>query len=275
MAELTSQTPQATATGEVTSHAPGTFCWVDLATTDQKAAVSFYRGLFGWGVNDMPMGPGETYSMFQIGGKDVAAAATMRPEQRTQGVPPHWMSYVLVTSADDVARRATELGGKVLAQPFDVFDAGRMAVLQDPTAAPFSVWQPKTHIGAKIINQPNTLCWNELATRDTGAAERFYTKLFGWTTKASSGVGVPYTEFLNQGKSFAGMMSLPPQAGDAPPFWMPYFAVTDCDKSASRAKELGAALMMPPTDIPKVGRFAVIRDPQGAHFAIIRLTQQA
>ena len=139
---------------EVTSHPPGSFSWPELATTDQKAAVSFYRELFGWDVNDQPLGPGETYSMFQLRGKETGAACTMRPEERQSGAPPHWNAYVTVENVDESVNKAQELGAKVFAPPFDVMDAGRMAVLQDPTGAVFQVWQPKRSIGAKILNEP-------------------------------------------------------------------------------------------------------------------------
>jgi predicted enzyme related to lactoylglutathione lyase len=255
---------------EFSSHTPGTFCWPELATTDQKAAVSFYRALFGWDGNEQPMGPGETYSMFQMRGKEVAAACTMRPEERQSGAPPHWNAYVTVENADETVKRAQELGAKVFAPPFDVMDAGRMAVLQDPTGAVFQVWQPKKHVGAKILNEPGALCWTELATRDTKAAQTFYTQLFGWTAKVSgAGTAMEYTEFSNQGKSGVGMMAMPAQVpAFVPAYWMPYFQVADCDASTAKAKSLGAGVTVSPMDIPNTGRFSVVSDPQGAMFAI-------
>src|SRR5262245_51297285 len=164
---------------EFTTHVPGTFSWPELATTDQKGGVAFYRGLFGWGVNEQPIGPTDVYSMFTLRGLEVAAGYSMRPEERQHGVPPHWNSYITVKSADDSVKRAQELGGQVLAPPFDVMDAGRMSVLQDPTGAVFQVWQPKQHVGAKIMRETGTLSWTELLTNDTGAAEKFYTQLCG------------------------------------------------------------------------------------------------
>jgi predicted enzyme related to lactoylglutathione lyase len=249
---------------------PGTFCWPELATTDQQGGVGFYRKLFGWDVNDQPIGPGETYSMFQMRGRAVAAACSLRPEERQHGVPPHWNAYVSVTDADDAARRAQELGGKVLAPPFDVMDAGRMAVLQDPTGAVFQVWQPKRHIGARILREPGALCWTELATRDTSAAKKFYTSLFGWKEKTSTDAGMTYTEFSVDNTPGAGMMEMNAQMAGVPPHWLPYFQVADVDASASKAKELGGGFFVPPMDIPNVGRFSVIRDPQGAAFAIFK-----
>jgi predicted enzyme related to lactoylglutathione lyase len=257
---------------EFSAHTPGTFSWVELVTSDQKAGVAFYRALFGWDVNEQPIGPTEVYSMFLLRGQEVAAASTMRPDDRQNGVPPHWNLYVTVAHVDESVKQAEGLGAKVFAAPFDVMDVGRMAVLQDPTGAVFQLWEAKKHIGAKILNEPGALCWSELATRDTTAAESFYTKLFGWTAKHSSpAADMPYTEFSNQGQPGVGMMSMPAQMpAGVPSYWMPYFQVADCDASTAKAKELGASVMVPPQDIPKTGRFAVLTDPQGAMFAVFK-----
>jgi len=257
------------------SHVPGTFCWPELATTDQKAGAAFYATLFGWGINEQPVGPNEVYSMFTLRGREVAAAASLRPEERQHGVPSHWNSYVSVANADDSAKRATELGGRVLAPPFDVMDVGRMAVLQDPAGATFQIWQPKRHIGARVLQEPGALTWTELSTRDTQGAQTFYTKLLGWSAK-TGGDGVhAYTEFTPSGgnQPVAGMMNSAaygPQAANVPPNWMPYFQVSDVDASARKAQGQGARLFVPPNDIPNVGRFSVIQDPQGAVFAVFK-----
>ena len=257
---------------DFSSHAAGTFAWPELATTDQKAGVAFYRDLFGWAVNDNQMGPDEVYTTFQLRGQPVSAAYTMRPEERQHGAPPHWNSYVAVASADDAAKRAQELGGKILAPPFDVMEFGRMAVLQDPTGAVFQVWQAKAHIGARILNEPGALCWTELTTTDTKAAETFYTKLFGWTPKHSApAAGMEYTEFSVGGTPSIGMMAKPPDMpAHIPSYWMPYFQVTDVEQSASKGKELGGKVMVGPHDIPDAGRFAILTDPQGAMFAVFQ-----
>ena len=257
------------------SHVPGTFSWPELATTDQKAAVGFYSGLFGWGVNEQPIGPTDVYTMFTLRGREVAAAASLRAEERQHGIPPHWNSYVTVDNADQTAKRAGELGGTVLAAPFDVMDAGRMSVLQDPTGAVFQVWQPKRHIGARILREPGALTWTELSTRDTRSSEKFYTQLLGWRAK-TGGEGVnAYTEFTPAAgaQAVAGMMdsaAYGPQAANLPPNWMPYFQVSDVDASAATAARLGAHTFVPPRDIPNVGRFSVLQDPQGAVFAIYK-----
>jgi predicted enzyme related to lactoylglutathione lyase len=257
---------------EFTKHVPGTFSWPELSTTDQKGAVAFYRALFGWDLNEQPMGPNETYSLFQMRGKETAAAYTMRPEERQSGAPPHWNAYVTVANVDDSVKQAQALGAKVFAPPFDVMDAGRMAVLQDPTGAVFQVWQPNKHIGAKIMNEPGALCWTELTTTDTKAAETFYTKLFGWTPKHSpAGSPMEYTEFSVGGTPGIGMMPKPKDMpAHIPSYWMPYFQVADVDASTAKVKELGGKTMVPPTDISSTGRFAIVNDPQGAMFAIFK-----
>ncbi len=252
-------------------HPPGTFCWAELATTDQNAGIAFYRALFGWDVHQEPIGPDEVYSMFRMRGKEVAAAYNMRSEERQQGTPPHWNLYVAVASVEDTAKRAESLGGKVLMAPFDVMDAGRMAVIQDPSGAVFCLWQAAMHIGARILNEPGALCWSELTTRDPKAARAFYTKLFGWTTKSSSEAPVEYTEFSNNGQPGVGMLPMPEQMpANVPSYWMPYFQVGDCDGSAAKAGGLGGKVMIPAQDVSKTGRFAILQDPQGAMFAVFR-----
>jgi predicted enzyme related to lactoylglutathione lyase len=257
----------------VTSHPPGTFCWPELATTDQKSAVTFYRALFAWDVNEQPVGPGETYSMFQLQGKPVAAAHTLQAEQRAHDVPPHWGSYISVANADERAKRARQLGATILAEPFDVMDVGRMAVVQDPVGAVFMLWQGRRHPGAMILGETGTLCWTELITRDPKAAESFYKQLFGWSSKLGTDGGTEYWELSNSGRPQGGLMALRPEMGNMPPAWTPYFAVADCDASAKKASQFGGRMYVPPTDIPKVGRFAVLADPQGAMFDIVQLVR--
>ena len=254
---------------ETSRHEPGSFSWVELATTDTAAAKKFYGALFGWTFVDTPAGPDMVYTRFQVGEKDVAAAYPQQKEQRDHGVPPNWMSYVTVERADAAAAKARELGGTLMMEPFDVMEHGRMAVLQDPAGAVLSLWEPRKHIGVQVRDEPNTLCWNELYTRDTARASAFYTGLFGWKAKTDPG---GYTEWHRaDGAAVGGMIAIDPQWGPVPPHWLPYFMVNDCDASLGRATELGGRTVMPPRDIPKVGRFAMVADPQGAAFAIITL----
>jgi predicted enzyme related to lactoylglutathione lyase len=251
---------------QISKHEPGTFCWAELGTTDSAAAKKFYGGLFGWGSSDIPMGEQGNYTMFQKEGDDVGATYTMGPQQK--GVPPHWLTYVSVESADEAAKKAKASGGTVVMEPFDVFDQGRMALLQDPTGATFGVWQPKAGIGAKRWNEPNAVCWTELLTDDTGKAKQFYGDVFGWGSK----IGGDYTEFQKGKDSFAGMMAIRKEWGPMPPNWGIYVLVEDPDATAKKAAELGGKVVVPPTDIPEVGRFATLADPQGAHFSVIKLS---
>jgi len=151
-------------------HAPGAFCWIELATTDRKAAGSFYTSLFGWKTSENPMGPDAFYTMFTLDGHVSAGGYTMSAQEQAQGVPPHWNLYVNVANADDAAKRAAELGGKVIDAPFDVQTHGRMAVIQDPGGAVFAVWQAGDHNGIGVRDEPGSLCWADLNTPDPQVA---------------------------------------------------------------------------------------------------------
>jgi predicted enzyme related to lactoylglutathione lyase len=254
----------------IETYVPGTFCWADLGTPDAAAAKRFYTGLFGWTFEDRPMGADAVYTMFSVGAHPVAALYQQEPQ--SPGAPPHWLSYICVESTTDTARRTRELGGTVLMDAFDVLDVGRMALIQDPSGAVVALWEPKRHIGAGIVGEPNTLCWNELATSDTAVAGRFFRDLLGWKSELQQLGAVPYTTFRRDESGPAGgMMAIGPDWGPVPPHWLVYFAVSDCDASAERARVLGAMVKVPPSDVPSIGRFAVLEDPQGAAFAIIRL----
>jgi len=251
---------------------PGSFCWPELATSDQKAGTAFYAKLFGWAQNDHDMGPAGVYTVFQMRSRDVAAATSLRAEEKQHGVPPHWNTYISVANADAAVERARALGAQVFAPPFDVMEDGRMAVLADPTGAIFQVWQPKKTPGTRIQGENGALCWSELYTHDTKAAESFYKQLFGWTSK--TGGTPPYTEYHLDGRGIGGMMEILPEWGRMPPNWVPYFMVANCDASAEKAKSLGGNVGVKPTDIPNVGRFAMVADPQGAMFAIFTPSQK-
>jgi len=258
-----------------TTIAPGTFCWPELSTTDQRAAEKFYGALFGWTIVESPMGPNEHYTIFQKNGQDVAAAATLNPEQAKMGAPPNWLSYVSTNNVDDSVAKAKAAGGKLVAGPFDVMEHGRMAVLQDPTGAHFALWQAKNHVGATLYGETGSLVWTELVTPDAEKAKAFYTGLFGWKAEAMPGADFTYTVLKRgDGKSpedsAGGIMPLLPRMGNMPAHWMPYFAVDDTDATVAKAQSLGGKVYAPAMDIPKVGRFAVVGDPQGAAFAILR-----
>ncbi len=253
--------------GERTSYAPGAFCWLDLSSTDVEASKAFYSGLFGWDCEDTPAGPDGSYTMARLGGGDVAALRSQSDTERSQGVPPHWFCYISVVDVDARAAKAAELGATLVAPPFDVMEAGRMAVVQDPTGAMVGLWEAKEHPGAELVNAPGALSWNDLQTRDLDSAKSFYSELLGWTTEDTPGP-TPYLVISNGDHTNGGMMVLPDEWGDIPPNWMPYFgAVGTCEDTAARTEELGGGARMPVLEVD-VGRIAVLHDPQGATFAV-------
>ena len=251
--------------GERTEYTPGTFSWTDLATTDQDAAKAFYSALFGWSYEDNPVGDGVVYSMATVGGKHVAAISPQPQPQRDAGVPPMWNSYVTVQDADASAARATELGATVHAPPFDVMDAGRMAVIQDPQGAFFMVWQRNQHPGAALVNAPGALSWNELGSPDMEGSARFYGELFGWTTAPMEG-DMPYLVVSTAAGTANGGIR-PPMPEGAPPFWLVYFATDDLGGTLAKVSEHGGSVLMGDTDIG-VAHIAIAADPQGAVFAL-------
>lgn len=250
-----------------------TFCWVELGTSDATSARSFYSDLLGWDTNAVDMGAMGTYTLLQLDSHEVAGLYDLSDDQKQLGVPPHWLSYVLVDDADASANHATELGGNVTMGPFDVPNVGRMAIVRDPTGAVFALFQAGEHKGAvPMDNKPGMFCWNELATRDPDAAKAFYCGLFGWTSEESDmGHMGTYTTYKNEDRLAAGMFEISKEMGDVTPSWMVYFAVGDCDTAVEKAHRAGANVVVPPSDIPDVGRFSVLEDPQGAAFAMIEL----
>jgi uncharacterized protein len=254
----------------IKAHEPGTFSWVELGTTDAEGAKKFYTRLMGWRIHDIPLGPEGVYTMLMVDGKEAAALYRQNALEGDQTIVPRWQSYVSVQSTDETARKAEKLGATVIATPFDVFDAGRMAVITDPEGAMFALWQPKKHVGATWVTDPGGLSWNELYTRDAEGAARFYAQLFGWTAKAGTEGGTRYTEFHLGTRAVAGMLPINKEWGHMPPHWLPYFAVADCDQSVTTAKSGMGRVRMGPRDIPNVGRFAILTDPQGAEFAVIQ-----
>jgi predicted enzyme related to lactoylglutathione lyase len=252
----------------VTQHAPGTFCWPELATSDAAGAKKFYGALLGWDFADNDMGDGMMYTMIQLKGNVVGALYGQKAEDQKR-MPPHWGAYVSVESADRSAAKAKELGGTLLMEPFDVNDIGRMAVIQDPTGAIFSLWEAKKHIGAGVLNEPGSLTWTELMTPNTDKAAAFYTGLFPWKTESMEMPNMTYTMFMRGDQSAGGMMPiLPEQMGQVPPNWLSYFAVENVDPLVPKAEQLGATVIVPAMSIPNGGKFAVFRDPAGAHFGI-------
>jgi uncharacterized protein len=251
--------------GERSEYTPGTFCWAELSTPDQAAAKAFYATLFGWEADDRPVGDGVFYSMQSVGGRDVAAIAPQPQQQREAGVPPLWNSYVWVDSADEVAERAGELGATVHAPAFDVMQAGRMAVIQDPQGAYFMLWEPREHRGAGLVNAPGALVWNELQSPDLDGSSAFYGELFGWEIAQADGMPDAYLAIKNGEANNGGIRELDPPG--MPPNWLVYFATDDVERALATVGEFGGRTLAGPIDI-HIAKIAVVQDPQGAVFAL-------
>jgi predicted enzyme related to lactoylglutathione lyase len=216
------------------------------------------------------MGPdGGVYTIFRKADRDAAAGYPLRADQKQMGVPPHWLSYLTVESADESARQAATLGGTVVAPAFDVMDKGRMAVIADPAGATFALWQPNTSTGVRVINEPGSFAWAELHTSNPAAANAFYSGLFGWQGVAMPVGAFEYTVFSAGDRQVGGMFPLMP--GEPPvSYWAVYFEVADCDQAVAAAGSTGGKVLMPPHTMEGVGRFAALMDPQGAAFSVIK-----
>jgi uncharacterized protein len=263
---------------------PGVPCWIDTNQPDPEAAAEFYRGLFGWEIEDvMPPGSDARYFMARIRGGDVAGIGST-----AEGAPPTatWNTYIWVDDADATAAKVRDAGGKTLSEPFDVMDAGRMAVCADPEGAVFSVWQARNQKGAQVVNEAGALNFNGLGTRDVEGAKAFYGAVFGWRTMTVGGGNEMWTlpgygdhleertpGLREQVASMGGpagfedvvasLNPIPDDQPDVPPHWSVTFATDDADATAAKAAELGGIVVVPPFDAPWV-RMTLIADPAGA-----------
>ena len=244
--------------------------WLDLSSQDAAGSREFYSKLFGWHAEVNPDPQYGGYSVATLGGKDVAGIGPkLMPE-----APTAWTIYVGSKDADETVKKTKAAGGQVVVEPMQVGPQGRMVILQDPAGAFVGVWEPGVMKGAGIMNAPGSFSWSELNARGIQKSIDFYKKVFGWSAKKSEMGGqndLPeYTEFQVNGDSIAGGMEMNPQMpAEVPSYWMPYFETADVDKSFSKAKELGANEMVPPQDFPG-GRFAIVSDPQGATFGLLK-----
>ncbi|HXA27231.1 MAG TPA: VOC family protein [Candidatus Angelobacter sp.] len=247
-------------------YVPGVPMWIDLGTSDLEAATRFYSSIFGWEFQSAGPEAGG-YGFFMLNGKMVAGAGPLMSEQQ----PIVWSTYIDTDDADATVAKAREAGGTVIVEPMDVMDVGRMAFFIDPTGAAIGVWQPKTHTGAELANEPGAFTWNELATRDVEGAKAFYNKVFGWTGDTLPFGPTTYTELKLGGRTIGGMREIgPDEPAQMPAHWLVYFAVADTDAAVAKVGEQGGKVLVPATDIDP-GRFSVFTDPQGAPFAVIAL----
>jgi len=246
----------------MTTYAPGTASWVDLASTDIEASRRFYSELFGWDTRVAEQPEAQGYTTFLKDGKAVAAVGG----QMDPSLPTSWTTYFATNDANETAAKVEAAGGKVLIPPLDVMGYGTMAVFADPGGATFAVWQEGTMPGAEVKGESSSFGWAELMTSDPGSAKTFYPSALGLTARdVDYGDGV-YTLWELGEKAEAGMYQV---TADEPPRWMVYFNVDDPDAVAAKVEQLGGTVAVPPTDTP-AGRFAAIGDPQGAYFSIIK-----
>ncbi|MBO0692114.1 MAG: VOC family protein [Acidimicrobiaceae bacterium] len=252
-----------------TSYGEGVPSWVDLSTHDLDGSRRFYSQVFGW---DIEPGPPETggYSNATLRGLPVAGIGP----QMDPNLPPYWTNYVNVADVDAVAGRVSEAGGRVAFGPTDVMEFGRLALFLDPTGAALGLWQPNTHRGAGLVDEPGAFAWSELITSDSEGAKTFYEAVFGWHPVSHGEGPHEYTEFEVDGESIAGMLpKQPDMPEDVPSFWGVYFAVADIAASLEQAKSLGATVVMGPNEVPQ-GTFAALTDNVGAIFSMIQLAAE-
>lgn len=253
----------------------GRFCWPEANARDVAVARAFYSGLFGWGLRSDADGG---YAEWQQGGKSLGGLIGLGKQREQAGVPPHWMVYVAVADADGTAAKAREHGGTVVHGPFSIPGAGRFALLEDPTGARFSLYQEEPGSRPPLLGVPGTMVWTELVTPDPAKARPFYAAVFGWTPQAVP-MGTPsgdYTLFLHDGAMAAGMMTMRGEWwGEVPPHWMVYFAVEDLEATLAKAASLGGEVRVPPTEVPGIGTFGVVTDPEGAFFSVLQMAGPA
>ena len=252
------------------SYQNGVPCWVDLMTNDVDAAHRFYAGLFGWEIEDQGEAFGH-YGLAMLRGKTVAGIGPLQDA----GMPPAWSTYLATSNLDTTAAKVKDAGGTVLMPPMDVGDTGRMAVVQDPVGAVVGFWQAKEHLGAALVNEPAAPCWNELHTRDTAAADEFYSAVCGYELEKMDGPpGFDYMLLKIDGRPVGGRMKMGADfPAEVPPHWLTYFAVDDTDAAAEKVRAIGGSVTNGPNDSP-YGRMAICTDPAGAMFAIIKLAQE-
>jgi predicted enzyme related to lactoylglutathione lyase len=250
----------------------GKFGWIDVAVPDQEVGKKFYTDLFGWEAKDEPLPDGASYTMFHKGGKLIAGLGTTQ-----QGMPPAWTSYVMVDSADEAISKVGGLGGRVLMPAMDVMDAGRMAILADPTGAVFGIWQSGAHKGADLLDQHGALTWMELATRGVDKALPFYTGLFGWEWKEQDmGGNMYHTAHLGESQTSGAMEMGPQWPAEVPPHWDVYIQVDKLDSAVKKLKKLGGKVLTEQVvDVPGVGRLHMVADPGGATFYMMEPARQS
>lgn len=252
---------------KVTKYPHGTFSWADCSTSDWSAGKQFYSEIMGWESEDLPIGEGQFYTMFKQDGENVGAISQIQPEMKEQGIPSHWNTYITVDDVDALVEKVKLAGGTIIAEPFDVLEAGRQMIIQDTTGATVSLWQAKDSIGAGLVNTVGAMLWNELMTREPDKAKEFYSELLGWEFQQDGTPG--YDTIVNKGRMNGAIMTLGEEYGDAPSTWMVYYNVADIDVTLEKIKAKGGAIHVQ-AEAEGVGKFAFVADAQGATFYVMQ-----
>lgn len=254
----------------------GEFNWVDLPAHDFEKQSAFYEALLGWSHTDMPFGEGMVYRMFKSDGHNVGGVSQLSADMIAHGQPSAWNTYVATDDVDATVAMATELGGTVAMPPMDVPGSGRLAAIQDPTGAYISFWKPMSSDETIEYLQPGMLSWNELGTRDPQKAIDFYTKLLGWDVRPLEAGTTPYWVVNVDGKGEGGIMPMPDTVpAEVPAYWLVYFGTDDLAASVAKAVQLGGSVVSGPMEVPDMVAFAVLADPAGATFALMRPLRSA
>lgn len=250
----------------------GQFCWYDLTTPDPAGAKRFYTSLLSWEVESFPLAsPDQPYDMWSSGGSTFGGVSRLTDQQKSMGIPPHWLPAVHVNNLDETASKATSLGGRVVVAPMEIPETGRYAVITDPQGAMIAIFQANGPFagfdGTMQMGRPS---WHELMTTDYRRAFEFYSALFGWEKVEEVDMGPlgMYFEYGMKGKMFGGMYNRTAEMGAMHPFWLPYFHVKDVQASTAAAKKAGAFVQTGPMEVPGGDWIVVMGDPQGAAFAM-------
>ena len=247
----------------VTKYPHGTFSWADVATTDLEGTKNFLTNLFGWTAQDIE---DADYTMFYLDGKATAGASTMGGQVEHS----FWGNFVTVDSVNEIAEKAKTLGAEIIYEPMDVMEAGRMVVVKDPQGAMINFWEPKSHIGAEVVNKVGAMGWNELYTNDVEGAKKFYGELLGWEFD-NDAMGHDYILIKNNGRMNGGIMAITEEMGDMPPMWGTYFTVANVDEAVEKIRANGGIVHKEPWEAEGVGKMAAVAGPEGAPFMIIEM----
>lgn len=259
----------------ITKFDPGFFCWAELATTDTAVAGTFYCELFGWQMHALPTDGEMSYILFTKEETPVCAMYEIDEESASE-TPPYWQSFIAVEEIDAVCARAVELGGDVVMEPFEIGEEGKMALVEDPEGAFLALWESLSPRSVRMA-EANTIGWNELYVFDTQNASPFYEALFGWEAQNGlvSDEEFSYTQFRKEGVAIGGMLEIQDEWEGVLPHWAIYIQVDDLDEMIDRLEQLGGSVVSDVMFVEGVGDFAVATDPQGAHFLLIELYEEA